>query len=126
MLPVFILNAAMVLTQVPDAPVPKQPAPIHRFYDRPAKAMLAMSIAGATFDTVQTCHGLSNGFREEWLPTQHCPMIALYIGLGVVGQEFVAWEFHKHGHHKLERITRLYMPINSTIGLTISKRNGSF
>jgi hypothetical protein len=45
------------------------------------------------------------------------------MAAGLAMQEFVAWQFHKHGHHNLERIVR-FVSIGSNVwGIAQSKAN---
>lgn len=117
----MILHVALALATV----VARPPKPVHKFYDRPAKIELTVAIGAAAFDMAQTCHNLANGGREQFM-TQSCAKNNL-IEAGLLGaQELAAYTLHRTGHHKLERLVRLYSTVDSTIGIVYSKQHGAW
>ena len=121
MLPEIVLLAAIAVVQPkPDAPNLK-PVAVHAMYDRTAKVELAAEVSLMTFDTVQTCHFLAHGGHEDNLPTQRCAgMIGLQLSFAA-GAEGLTWVLHKTGHHKLERIPRIYLMYGNASGIAYSK-----
>lgn len=128
--------------ELPDAPQPKPNTavdftvierpkvrfdrPVHKFYDKTAKIELGVNAALFAIDAGQTCHNLANGGHEDVLPTQSCAgAIGIMAGLHG-GQEVLAWVLHKTGHHKLERIARLYMTEAHVQAIAYSKAHGAF
>jgi hypothetical protein len=77
----------------------------HKFFDRQQLLALYAHSGMRVVDTVKTCRELSDGGREDWIPTQPCGGIAAWQ-VGSVGLALaIGWMFHKHGNHRLERIT---------------------
>lgn len=77
----------------------------HKFFDRQQLLALYVHSGMRVVDTVKTCRELSDGGREDWIPTQSCGGIAAWQ-VGSVGLALaLGWMFHKHGNHRLERIT---------------------
>lgn len=117
------LVAASVLTR--PAPVPKWVQELHKFYDKPAKIELALASSAAAFDMGQTCHNLATGGREYAL-TQSCSK-NVGITTGILGaQELLALGLHKTGHHRLERLARLWSTPNNLEGAVRSKLHGAW
>jgi hypothetical protein len=99
-------------------------APIHHFYDRYAKLELAGAGSLAVTDTVITCRFLARGQREMNLPIQSCGgMVGLQLGFYGAG-EGLSFLLHKTGHHKLERLPRLYLGFGNAQGIVFSARHG--
>lgn len=108
----------------PDAPVAKIPVEHHRFYDRFAKVELAGAGSIAAADSVITCRFLARGQREMNLPTQSCAgMVGLQVGFYGAG-EGLSFLLHRTGHHKLERLPRLYLAYGNASGIVFSARHG--
>jgi len=85
------------------API-EQPAE-HKFFDRQQLWALYVHSGMRLADTIKTCRELSHGGREVWIPTQSCGGITAWQ-IGSIGLTLgVGWMFHKHDHHRLERIT---------------------
>jgi hypothetical protein len=79
--------------------------PEHKFFDKQQLFALYAHSGMRILDTVKTCRELSDGGREDWIPTQSCAGIAAWQA-GSVGLALgVGWLFHKTGHHRLERVT---------------------
>ncbi len=77
----------------------------HRFFDRQQLLALSAHSGMRVLDTIKTCRELSDGGREDWIPTQSCGGIAAWQ-VGSVGLALaIGYMFHKHGNHRLERIT---------------------
>jgi len=101
-------------------------APIrqHSFYDRFAKLELAAAGSLAATDSVITCRFLARGQREMNLPTQSCAgMVGLQLGFYVAG-EGLSFLLHRTGHHKLERLPRLYLGSGNAYGIAFTARHG--
>src|SRR5882762_5031206 len=109
---------------LPDAPVAKVTSE-HRFYDKPGKILFTSALTVAAADAAQTCYFLQHGGKEDYLPTQHCPQVSLFIFGEVAAQEALAYFWHKTGHHKLERLTRFISIVDNTSGIVHSKRHGA-
>jgi len=76
----------------------------HKFFDRQQLAALYAHSGMRVLDTIKTCRELSDGGREDWIPTQSCAGVAAWQA-GSVGLALgVGWLFHKTGHHRLERM----------------------
>lgn len=99
--------------------------PVHPFFDRTAKIELALSLTTASFDVAQSCHNLATGGHEYWLPGR-CPGITAidYAFVGV--EELAAYAFHRHGHHKLERLVRLVSVEEQARGIEFSHAHGAW
>lgn len=121
----MILHVMLALAAGAVAPVAPANS-VHRFYDHPAKIELAVATSAAAFDIGQTCHNLATGGREVWLPTQHCPQITLVLLGSVAAQEGIAYMFHRTGHHKLERLIRLFTIEENTRAIIYSKQHGAW
>jgi len=90
--------------ETPHPPLADRP-PQHKFFDRQQLLALYAHSGMRVLDTVKTCRELSDGGREDWIPTQSCAGVAAWQ-VGSVGLALaVGWMFHKHGNHRLERIT---------------------
>jgi hypothetical protein len=77
----------------------------HKFFDRQQLLALYAHSGMRVLDTVKTCRELSDGGREDWIPTQSCGGVAAWQ-VGSVGLALaIGWMFHKHENHRLERIT---------------------
>jgi hypothetical protein len=95
----------------------------HKFFDRQQMIALYVHSGVRLADTINTCHALANGGKEDWIPTQSCAGIAAWQA-GSVGLTLgLGWLFHKTGHHKLERITPWVGTGASVAGLTKSTFN---
>ncbi|HKV06459.1 MAG TPA: hypothetical protein VJO53_15290 [Candidatus Acidoferrales bacterium] len=99
---------------------------VHSFYDRAGKVEFGAALGLAIFDAAQTCHNLSNGGEEFSLPTQHCPNAVAMLLSSIALQEFVTYEFHSHGHHTLERMTRFQSMAENLTGIVRSKLAGAW
>jgi hypothetical protein len=92
----------------------------HKFFDRQQLLALYVHVGVRLADTINTCHAISHGAVEDWIPTQSCAGIVGWQA-GSVGLTLgVGWMFHKHGHHTLERITPWVGTGASAAGLTKS------
>jgi hypothetical protein len=109
--------------ELPDAPRPKAHA---RFYDRTAKAQLAVEAGALAWDETTTCRNLARGGTEQWLPTQSCAGVVGYQLLFAAAAEGAAYLLHRTNHHKLERIPRLYVAGAAVAGIAHSKRTGAW
>ncbi len=105
-----VANVAPSLTpgaaaiEAPRSASPDQPLQ-HKFFDRQQMLALYAHSGMRILDTIKTCRELSDGGREDWIPTQSCAGVAAWQA-GSVGLALgVGWLFHKTGHHRLERIT---------------------
>jgi hypothetical protein len=99
------------------------PATTHKFFDRQQLLALYVHSGMRVVDTIKTCRELSHGGMEDWIPTQSCGGIAAWQA-GSVGVALgVGWLFHKHGHHRLERITPWVGTSASAAGWTKSVLN---
>lgn len=105
-----------------DMPKPKPPAK-ERFYTPLAKIELAAAVTLAAADSANTCN--SRG-RELTLPSQNCGVDTGILMGQVAAQEFVAYEFYKHGHRKLAYMVRLVTIQANVRGLAQSKANHAF
>ena len=95
----------------------------HKFFDRQQLLALYAHSGVRVLDTVKTCRELSDGGREDWIPTQSCGGIAAWQ-VGSVGLALgIGWLFHKTGHHRLERITPWVGTSASAAGWTKSVFN---
>ena len=145
MTPEFILLLAASIAQPAKIEAPK-PKPAHHFYDRTAKIELGAALALNTYDNVQTCRTLGettrpvvatitavNGVpvhevvygpavpgRENYLPTQSCRGVTLFLAGELAAQEAVAYAFHRTGHHKIERFVRFFTIEGNTQGIIYS------
>lgn len=100
-----------------------QTQPEHKFFDRQQMIALYVHSGVRLADTINTCHTLANGGKEDWIPTQSCAGIVAWQA-GSVGLTLgLGWLFHKTGHHKLERITPWVGTGPSVAGLTKSTFN---
>ena len=99
-----------VLLAIPASIKPEalKPKPVHAFYDRPGKILLASDFKAASFDSAISCRNLSTGGREWSLPSQSCSGITGILMGQVVAQEGFVFFLHKTGHHKLERAARFF------------------
>lgn len=117
----MILHIALVMASVAARPKPV----VHHFYDKPAKLELALAGTAAALDMAQTCHNLATGGVEYTL-TQSCAA-DVGITMGILGmQELLALGLHKTGHHKLERLARLWSTTNNIEGAVRSKMHGAW
>jgi hypothetical protein len=106
----------------PQVVVADQPVE-HKFFDRQQMLALYAHSGMRVVDTVKTCRELSHGGREDWIPTQSCGGIAAWQ-VGSVGLALaIGWMFHKHGNHRLERITPWVGTTASAAGWTKSVFN---
>jgi hypothetical protein len=120
-------------TDLPDVPKPKIDAvrvepmrPDHRFYDRTAKIEVVAVGSLMAFDMGQTCHNLLTGGKEFNLPTQNCAGAIGFQVLFAAAGEGLSYALHRMGHHRLERLPRLYLMYGNLAGIVVSKRNGAF
>src|SRR5215472_18707667 len=92
----MILTLALLFTSLPDMPLPKPSEPLEtrytvmpsqspKFWDKPAKSALIANIGLLGFDMGQTCHNLSNGGHEDFLPVHNCAG-----AVGILGAEAIA------------------------------------
>jgi len=126
----------MVAERFAPAPAETQPTPVaptmvapadqpaeHKLFDRQQLFALYVHSGMRLVDAIKTCRELSHGGREVWIPTQSCGGIAAWQ-IGSVGLAVgVGWMFHKHGHHRLERITPWVGTSASAAGWTKSVLN---
>jgi hypothetical protein len=99
-----VLSAYTPLLEAPKVAPVEQPYE-HKFFDRQQMLALYAHAGMRIVDTIKTCRELSDGGREDWIPTQSCAGIAAWQA-GSVGLALgVGWLFHKTGHHRLERLT---------------------
>lgn len=97
-----------------DAPAP------HKFFDRQQLLALYVHSGMRLADTIKTCRSLAHGGVEDWIPTQSCGVVAAWQA-GSIGLALGAgWLFHKHGNHRLERLTPWIGTGASAAGLTKS------
>src|SRR5690242_12183098 len=95
-----VASAAVVQPVIP-SPAPAAP---HKFFDRQQLLALYVHSGMRIADTIKTCRELAHGGVEDWIPTQSCGGIVAWQA-GSVGLTLgVGWMFHRHGHHRLERI----------------------
>jgi len=95
---------APVVRETPPTIEPDRPLQ-HKFFDRQQLLALYVHSGMRAVDTIKTCRELSHGGREDWIPTQSCGGIAAWQ-VGSIGLALgVGWMFHRHGNHRLERIT---------------------
>ena len=95
----------------------------HKFFDRQQLLALYVHSGMRLVDTIKTCRELADGGREVWIPTQSCGGITAWQ-IGSIGLTLgVGWMFHKHGHHRLERITPWLGTSASAAGWTKSVLN---
>lgn len=114
--------AAPVVREKPQTIEPDQPLP-HKFFDRQQLLALYVHSGMRAADTIKTCRELSHGGREDWIPTQSCGGIAAWQ-VGSIGLALgVGWMFHRHGNHRLERITPWVATGASAAGWTKSVFN---
>lgn len=104
---------------------PAAGAPVsHHFYDRFAKIELASAGSLAVTDSVITCRFLARGQREMNLPTQSCAgMVGLQLAFYGAG-EGLSFLLHRTGHHKLERLPRLYLAYANASGIAFTAQHG--
>ena len=83
---------------------------------------LAVELGMAGADMTQTCWHLANtpGWRERWLPTQNCASAVGMTAGFIVAAELGGYWLHRHGHHLLEQVPRLYMTSTSARGIAYS------
>lgn len=87
--------------------LPQHPQPqTHRFWDRPNVLLISVSAGLHAADAANSCHALSNGFRERWLPAS-CAGVSGFIAADFAGETLVSYFFHRRKHHKLERLVHL-------------------
>jgi hypothetical protein len=99
-------------------------APTHPFYDRFAKLELAAAGTLAATDSAITCRFLARGEREMNLPTQSCAgMVGFQLAFYGAG-EGISFLLHRTGHHKLERLPRLYLGSSNAYGIAFTARHG--
>jgi hypothetical protein len=116
------LVATPAVRQATNAPLSDRPLP-HKFFDRQQLLALYLHSGMRAVDTIKTCRELSHGGREDWIPTQSCGGIAAWQ-VGSIGLALgVGWMFHKHGNHRLERITPWVATGASAAGWTKSVFN---
>lgn len=120
-LALFLLLAVPAFGNEIESPKPKVG---HRFYDRFAKIELASAGSLAVTDTVITCRFLARGQREMNLPTQSCAGVAGFQLAFAGAGEGLSFLLHKMGHHKLERIPRLYLAFSSAYAIGYTARHG--
>ena len=104
-------------------PTPADRPPQHKFFDRQQLLALYVHSGMRTVDTIKTCRELSHGGHEDWIPTQSCGGIAAWQ-VGSIGLALgIGWMFHRHGNHRLERITPWVATGASAAGWTKSVFN---
>jgi uncharacterized membrane protein YeiB len=117
------LAAVSTATPVVQPVLPESPPQQHKFFDREQLLALSAHSGMRLLDTVKTCRELSHGGTEVWIPTQSCGGIAVWQ-VGSLGLALgVGWMFHRHGHHRLERITPWVATGASAAGWTKSVFN---
>jgi hypothetical protein len=97
----------------------------HKFYDRIGKLELAGDLAMAAADSAQTCHNLATGGHEYMLRTQNCAKVNIALFGQVAIQEGVAYFLHRTGHHKIERVARLFSIEENARGIAYSAKHGA-
>jgi hypothetical protein len=113
---------ALVVREAAHVSIPAPP-PQHKFFDGQQLLALYAHSGMRTVDTIKTCRELSHGGHEDWIPTQSCAGIAAWQ-VGSIGLALgVGWMFHRHGHHRLERITPWVATSASAAGWTKSVLN---
>jgi hypothetical protein len=96
----------------------------HQFYDRFAKLELAAAGTLAATDSAITCRFLARGQREMNLPTQSCAgMVGFQLAFYGAG-EGLSFLLHRTGHHKLERLPRLYLGAGNAYGIRFTAKHG--
>jgi len=114
--------ATPVVHEKPQNTGPDRPRQ-HKFFDRQQLLALYVHSGMRAVDTIKTCRELSHGGREDWIPTQSCGGIAAWQ-VGSIGLALgVGWMFHRHGNHRLERITPWVATGASAAGWTKSVLN---
>lgn len=115
---------------LPNAPAVKleapKPAVTHAFWDRTARIELATWATVGTADTTMTCRTIAQGGSENISPAKTCKGLILSGVIIVVAEEFVAYELHRHNHHRLERVPRLIGIGANSAGLLYSHEHGSW
>lgn len=98
----LLLVATTAAQQVEPPAAPASEA--HSLWSRQALLALGVSTAARAADATLTCNALSNGGRENWLPTQSCGGVVGFIAAGEAVQIGATWALHRTHHHKLELI----------------------
>ncbi len=115
-------DAATLSVREAPAIAPDRPLQ-HKFFDRQQLLALYVHSGVRAVDTIKTCRELSHGGHEDWIPTQSCGGIAAWQ-VGSIGLALgVGWMFHRHGNHRLERITPWVATGASAAGWTKSVFN---
>jgi len=110
------------LREAAHTPDPDRP-PQHKFFDRQQLLALYAHSGMRALDTIKTCRELSHGGHEDWIPTQSCGGITAWQ-VGSIGLALgIGWMFHRHGNHRLERITPWVATGASAAGWTKSVLN---
>lgn len=117
-----LLFSTFAVAELPDAPSTNVRS-VHKFMDRQAKIGLALRVGFKTADLVQTCHNIKTGGREQWLPVKSCGKIAAYFAITETSSLLTEYWLHKHGHHKLERLSMYGDIVQHSIGFTYSFAN---
>ena len=133
----MILALALLFTSLPDMPLPKPSEPLEtrytvmpsqspKFWDKPAKTALIANIGLLGFDMGQTCHNLSSGGHEDFLPVHNCAGAVGILSAEAIAAWSGAYLAHKHGLHKLERAFEWVMPVVNTRAIIYSKQHGAW
>ena len=105
------------------APTAPDRPPQHKFFDRQQLLALYVHSGMRAVDTIKTCRELAHGGHEDWIPAQSCGGITAWQ-VGSIGLALgVGWMFHRHGNHRLERITPWVATGASAAGWTKSVFN---
>jgi hypothetical protein len=84
---------ALGQAQEPAAPTP--------FWTKGQIFAQSLNFTLRVIDTAQTCHHVSEGWREVWEPTQSCIGVAGWTMAGVPVSIGLSYLLHKRGHQRL-------------------------
>lgn len=132
---ILLAGAASASDAALEKPVPQE-KPVHKFFDKTTKSLLAWNVAAQSFDAVTTRHFLDTNYAgtqirlgNEFNPLSR-PLeskgwsgsIAYHYGLNLGGTLFAQWMLHQTGHHKLERWLAVYAAGSSTACAIVNLR----
>src|SRR5215472_4147283 len=133
----MILTIALLFTTLPDMPVAKPTSLLETryetksvlrptFWDKPSKSAIIANSVLLGFDMGQTCHNLSTGGHEDFLPVHNCAGAVGILSAEAIAAWSGAYLAHKHGLHKLERAFEWVMPVVNTRAIIYSKQHGAW
>lgn len=95
----------------------------HKFWDGTHKATFAISSAAKAGDIALSCrNSVREGFHEQYLPTQSCRGIALWLVGAQAGQLGLEYALHRAKLHRLEHITPFVFMSASGYGIGLNLR----